>query len=262
MGGKLTLGKVNLIIDIKRSVCCDRSPLCGVSGVAAHGVVQIGIPAGKNIILAGGVAIFIKGDIGRIKRRSGGAGQEVLVFLICENFLVLHAIGVGDSVLDFFLIGDVVVVLVIFPGGGVSGITAHGVGHLGVPASKNIIFTGGVAIFIKGDVGRIKRGSGNAGGEVSGHLIHKDLLVVYAVGVGDCVLGIVFYGYSEMNGLLIPVTITLNSYPLPTSTTSFKIVPSNPGIIEIIVNCQVYFSYPGTHCIIIKLKAGITRHAL
>ena len=173
-------------------------PLGNISGIAVHGLSYLRIPTDEVVTSTGRSAL---------KCRSGGAGQEVLVFLIWENLLVIHAIGVGDGVLGLLTIGNVIVVLVFLPSGGVSGVAAHGFGHLGIPASKNIILAGGVAVFVKGDTARIKRRSGSAGCEVFGHLIRQDLLVIYAVGVGDSIFGLIFYGHSEGNGLLIPIAV-------------------------------------------------------
>ena len=74
-------------------------PCSGISLAVGYFFFQRGTPAGE----VPAVTVQFSG-------KAGGkvAEQEVLVFLVCENFLALHAIGVGDGVLGLKHIGGAV----------------------------------------------------------------------------------------------------------------------------------------------------------
>ena len=140
-------------------------PLGGVNHGFGNFVGHGRIPAHEHVTLAGGGAI-----------EGGGiqAAQQIGIHLVFEGFAA-YAVGVGDGIMLFFLVGNAVAILVQFPLGGVNHGFGNFVGHGRIPAHEHVTLAGG---------GAIEGGGIQAAQQIGIHLVFEGF-AAYAVGVGD-----------------------------------------------------------------------------
>ena len=103
------------------------------------------------------------------------AGKQVFINLIFKN-RALCAVFINNGVFIFILVGDGVVVSVLFPFCGIDGIAGYGFGHLGAPAGEYIARSRGVLA---------ESGSCAVLGKVSEGFILEYYLALHAVGVDN-----------------------------------------------------------------------------
>ena len=99
---------------------------------------NLGFPADKDMIFPNGL-VGLAFPCGR-----GGAWQQVFVLLIGKGSTLGLAVVVDNGQLILFVIGDTVVVLVVFPLRDIGHIRGHGCGDSGIPSNKDMILPNGL----------------------------------------------------------------------------------------------------------------------